>query len=345
LLTFVRFAGSAVLGFLTNAVDSSSEKITTANVGRLSRIFFVPALLLLGANYMNGVALQLAGITLTYVVKSAIPVATVIVNKIQGTSFPLMVYATLVPTVIGVMLAAWGDMEFSFIGFFAAVLSMALQTMLNLESKKAISETNISGVKAQFIMASISTIVLGFPAAPQLTAFLVFEEQTNFYDTFIEVLPLSAVAAFAYHVEYVSNFLFTARVTPLAFSIADICRRLCIIAVGSVLFNKPLSSLNKTGILICFTGVLWYTTMDKSVPTVGAGSRHNRSTSSGAGSSSFENERISRPFPSSRTGVLQPGNAQGNGKVQVSKPGASTNARQKTFQRSPGSTGAEHRRR
>ncbi|GBG31569.1 Phosphoenolpyruvate/phosphate translocator 1, chloroplastic [Hondaea fermentalgiana] len=266
-LTYVRFAGSAALGHVANAADSSKAQLRTVDGGELTRAFIVPALLLLGANYSNGVALKLAGITLTYVVKSAIPVATVVVNKLEGVTFAPMVYATLVPTVVGVMLAAWSDLDFSLTGFVAALASMSLQTMLNIKSKAAISATNVSGVKAQLVMASIATVVLSPFALWDLSALLISADgaPVALIEQGVEkgALTLSVVAAVAYHSEYVSNFLFAARVSPLAFSVADICRRLCIIAVGSVLFNKPLTMLNKLGIVVCFAGVLWYTTMDK----------------------------------------------------------------------------------
>ena len=76
LLTLVRFIGSAGLGLLANLANTSATRIALADVGSLFREFTLSAFLLLGANYANSVSLQLSGITLTYVVKASIPVAT-----------------------------------------------------------------------------------------------------------------------------------------------------------------------------------------------------------------------------------------------------------------------------
>jgi len=74
---------------------------------------------------------------------------------------------------------------------------------------------------------------------------------------------LVSVAAVAYHCEYVLNFIFTSKVEPLAFSIADIARRLSIIFVGAFLFDKTLTMVNKIGICICFMGVAWYSSISQ----------------------------------------------------------------------------------
>jgi len=265
LLTLVRFFGSAAIGFGANFVDKSQEQLTRRDFPKLWVNFTVPALMLLAANYANSISLSLSGITLTYVVKSSIPVVTVLINAVQGTIFQVPVYLTLVPTVLGVMLAAWSDMDFSILGFMAAVMSMIFQTLLNVSSKLAIQETKVSGVKAQFIMVSICAAVLSVPGLYGIVSDLLTssgqEKWTVLSDN--SKLTIMFFAALSYHLEYVFNFVFTAKVSTLAFSIADIARRLTIIAVGSILFDKPLSTTNKLGIFICFCGVLSYSLMDK----------------------------------------------------------------------------------
>jgi len=249
LLTALRFFGSALLGLL-----SSSKNVSRKDF----RLFLLPSILLAGANYANGLALQLAGLTLTYTVKAAIPVATVIVRKFQGVQYSLTVYLTLIPTVVGVALAAAGELELSVTGFAAALSSMLLQTFLNMTAKHALSESKVSGAEAQFVMAT--TCALFFAPPLVLKAYRVADILALNREEFQVML----LAAFAYHSEYSANFMFSSRVGSLAFSITDIARRLCIIAVGSVLFDKPLTDVNKVGIVICFAGVLWYSLVDKS---------------------------------------------------------------------------------
>ena len=72
-------------------------------------------------------------------------------------------------------------------------------------------------------------------------------------------LQLTLLASVAYHIEYALNFIFSGFVSNVSFSVSDIARRICIISIGSVMFNKTLTSLNCCGIGIAISGVLWYT--------------------------------------------------------------------------------------
>ena len=102
--TFIRFCGSAIIGsitlFVTGEVRSLKEVCSV--VARLA----LPATLLWIANYSNSLALSHCGVTLTYVVKSCIPVFTVIICTLQGKRFPVAIYASLIPICGGVALAS-----------------------------------------------------------------------------------------------------------------------------------------------------------------------------------------------------------------------------------------------
>jgi len=74
-LTFVRFLGSAILGWITNAL--LPRGVPMSELVRLSPQFILPSFCLLMANLFNCVSLDRGGITLTYVVKAGIPLVTV----------------------------------------------------------------------------------------------------------------------------------------------------------------------------------------------------------------------------------------------------------------------------
>ena len=74
---------------------------------------------------------------------------------------------------------------------------------------------------------------------------------------------LIVAAAAAYQIEYGLNFVFSSYVDPLTFSVADISRRLAIILVGTVLFDKQLTSLNIAGIALALLGVLSYNVLNQ----------------------------------------------------------------------------------
>jgi hypothetical protein len=78
-------------------------------------------------------------------------------------------------------------------------------------------------------------------------------------------MTLVVISAIAYHFEYLLNFIFVGYVNSVMFSVADIVRRIAIIVVGGVVFNKVLTSSNWVGIVVALGGVLWYSYLDSQV--------------------------------------------------------------------------------
>jgi len=155
--TFVRFAGATLLSSLALGPIKSVALIRRA---------FLPyagvGCLLFLANYANSVALDLTGITMTYTVKAALPVFTVALCAVgYGQKFPLAVYASLLPTVLGVALASASDASFNVLGLGAALLSCAAQTVLNVGGKKVAESTGVVGFPAFFLMAAAATLLSG----------------------------------------------------------------------------------------------------------------------------------------------------------------------------------------
>lgn len=76
----------------------------------MMRHLCLPAALLFIANYTNSISLAASGITLTYVVKSSIPVITVAICAIRGEeTIQPIIYVSLLPICLGVALASGSD--------------------------------------------------------------------------------------------------------------------------------------------------------------------------------------------------------------------------------------------
>ncbi|CAJ1376866.1 unnamed protein product [Effrenium voratum] len=212
----------------------------------------VPSVLLLVANLLNSMSMLCSGVTLTYVVKSLIPFFTVISCRLRGQRFETSIYLSLVPVCLGVSLASATDVECSLEGILCALGSSLAQTWLNITSKEKIQTLKLSGMEAFTVMATVcaglSIPLLAVSYAKDkgdgiVTACLSLSQKPCY--TSFKVI---AMAAFAYHVEYTLNFLFVALCNPLAFSVTDIVRRLGTICCGAVLFNKPMTLTNGSGV-------------------------------------------------------------------------------------------------
>jgi hypothetical protein len=273
--TFIRFLGSALLGTITLLFTG---EIQVSEIPTLVYEVSQPAVLLWLANYSNSMALQSAGITLTYVLKAGIPVFTVLVCSFSGQKFPLLIYLSLLPICLGVGLACMGDLSFSLTGFLAGLVSALSQTFMNISIKNVRNKTGYSGMKAFLGMTILATLIT-FPfmlASDVLThqnntdsgslSLNSFDKLMGTYTAFQEgdswPLTLTAIASLAYHIEYVLNFIFVGFVSSVAFSVSDIARRISIITIGSIVFQKKLSGMNWLGIAIALSGVLWYTYLE-----------------------------------------------------------------------------------
>ena len=134
----------------------------TFDIKNLAQDVVVPAILLWIANYFNSVGLQIAGITLTYVVKACIPVFTVAVCTMQGQSFPLLIYISLIPICFGVALASGSDLDFSITGLSAALVSAIAQTFMNISIKSVRTKTGYTGPQAFMGMCIVWYFVFWF---------------------------------------------------------------------------------------------------------------------------------------------------------------------------------------
>merc|ERR1712039_1014027 len=55
------------------------------------------------------------------------------------------------------------------------------------------------------------------------------------------------------------SFMVLSRVSTAAHAVLNVCRRVCVIAVTTVVFGTPISMLNAMGIVIAVCGMLWFT--------------------------------------------------------------------------------------
>lgn len=266
--TFIRFAGSAVLGTVTLLL---TKQIKLHEIPVVVKNVMQPALFLFCANYANSIALEKTGITLTYIIKACIPVFTVIICSVQGERFSFLLYTSLIPICLGVALACAGDLDFNAQGLIAGLCSAMAQTLMNIKAKSVQKKHSYTGVQAFMGMTIVcsflsATLIMfqntgdGTDASPSQSSFATL---TNTFAQFSNgerwPLQLTLLASFAYHIEYALNFIFSGYVSNVSFSVSDIARRICIICIGSVMFSNTLTSMNWIGIVIAISGVLWYT--------------------------------------------------------------------------------------
>ena len=256
---FVRFGTSAVVGLGTMAVRGDwYQLISTPS---LMLALWLPACCLLAANILNSLALQLSGVTICYVVKSGIPVLTVLLCLLKGESFSTPTYLALLCVCCGVALASLSDSEYCASGLASALGSAIAQTALNLTSKSALGRLGISGQQGQTMLTCSCTLAAlpGVVVAKRLQVLSLDVSSPR-------AAGLVVAAGLAYHTEYALNFTVVRLVSPLAFSVADVARRLAIILSGAIIFHKVLTPLNGLGVGLSAIGVICFLVASAEAP-------------------------------------------------------------------------------
>lgn len=270
-LTVTRIMGAALFGSSQELIMLRDPQLVWNLLQSHLRPFFWPAVFLFLANFTNCVALQRTGITVTYVTKSATPVATALMCMLKGQRLTLATWLSIMSIVAGVGMANIGYSHFNLIGFAAAVLSTVAQSGLNVAVKGSLKEVGVTGAQAHFVMCTmISSVLLPATLATQAAVgarrMQLGEspvQEKSIIDfaccspTKLQLLALATAAA--YHVEYSLQFAFNSMVSPISISICDALRRIAIVVSGRAMFGgAALTRLNVAGALLAIFGTVLY---------------------------------------------------------------------------------------
>mmetsp|Transcript_37053 Transcript_37053/g.75555 ORF Transcript_37053/g.75555 Transcript_37053/m.75555 type:complete len:456 (+) Transcript_37053:113-1480(+) len=285
LLTLYRFSGSLLLGLFMHAHFYQLSALPPRFMKTLeaAKLFLLPSLFLFIANYCNSIALDRIGISLTYTSKCGIPLITVLFTLLLDGVSALPSKATLLsllPIAIGIGAASWNSPTFEMFGFVAAMISTTSQAALNVVSKRVMRKTGIRGAEAQRAMVFVA-LGIGLAMAGANSVGERFREWREYGasirgsadeegggDASVLVQStspshppfwLTALAVFAYHMEYVLSFCFVGLVEPITYGTCDALRRLLIIIAGRQIFGgDKFSKANMSGIGLALIGALMY---------------------------------------------------------------------------------------
>ena len=155
--TLTRFVGATLLCL-------SLAPITHRTRPQLQHLhlFLLPAVCMVALNVTNYIAITRIGLTLTFVVKSTIPVLTCgYCYIVKGQQFPQRVVGAVLVSCLGVCFAAAGDIRFEWTGHTSACLSLMAQCAFNTTGKNALAANGLAIKPVQgFATACIITSIL-----------------------------------------------------------------------------------------------------------------------------------------------------------------------------------------
>lgn len=232
---------------------------------KISKPFIVallgPALFHTVGHISACVSFSKVAVSFTHVIKSAEPVFSVIFSSFLGDTYPLAVWLSILPIVLGCSLAAVTEVSFNLGGLSGAMISNVGFVLRNIYSKRSLqSFKEIDGLNLYGCISILSLVYL-FPVA-------VFVEGSQWVQgyhkaiasvgkpwTFYSWVLLSGVF---YHLYNQSSYQALDEISPLTFSVGNTMKRVVVIVSTVLVFRNPVRPLNALGSAIAIFGTFLY---------------------------------------------------------------------------------------
>ncbi|XP_010420492.1 PREDICTED: xylulose 5-phosphate/phosphate translocator, chloroplastic-like [Camelina sativa] len=232
---------------------------------KISKPFIVallgPALFHTVGHISACVSFSKVAVSFTHVIKSAEPVFSVIFSSLLGDSYPIAVWLSILPIVMGCSLAAVTEVSFNIGGLSGAMISNVGFVLRNIYSKRSLqSFKEIDGLNLYGCISILSLLYL-FPVA-------IFVEGSHWVpgyhkaiatvgkpSTFYFWVLLSGVF---YHLYNQSSYQALDEISPLTFSVGNTMKRVVVIVSTVLVFRNPVRPLNALGSAIAIFGTFLY---------------------------------------------------------------------------------------
>ncbi|KAF7123177.1 hypothetical protein RHSIM_Rhsim12G0144400 [Rhododendron simsii] len=257
LASFQLFVGSVWMFFLWSFKLQPCPKITKPFIIAL----LGPALFHTIGHISACVSFSKVAVSFTHVIKSSEPVFSVVFSSFLGDTYPLKVWLSIIPIVMGCSLAAITEVSFNFQGLWGALISNVGFVLRNIYSKKSLqSFKEVNGLNLYGVISILSLLYL-FPVA-------VFVEGSQWvagYHKAIETIGTPSTfylwvitSGVFYHLYNQSSYQALDEISPLTFSVGNTMKRVVVIVSTILVFRNPVRPLNALGSAIAVFGTFLY---------------------------------------------------------------------------------------
>eukprot|EP00638_Chattonella_subsalsa_P021891 CAMPEP_0117859940 /NCGR_PEP_ID=MMETSP0950-20121206/3467_1 /TAXON_ID=44440 /ORGANISM="Chattonella subsalsa, Strain CCMP2191" /LENGTH=347 /DNA_ID=CAMNT_0005709979 /DNA_START=12 /DNA_END=1055 /DNA_ORIENTATION=+ len=173
------------------------------------------------------------------------------------------VYATLIPIILGVCLASLKEVSFSAIAFAGAIGSSISSALRAILAKKSLGKPKGKNMDALNLCAVLN--ILGFSILAPLA--LVWEgrkimpawENAMAAGFSPKAIVMNAfMSGFFLYMYYESNYLFLNEVSAVTHAVANVMRRILMVATSIVVFGTQVTPLNLFGSILACVGAFLY---------------------------------------------------------------------------------------
>lgn len=258
LASFQLFVGSIWMTTLWISKLQPCPKITKTLIAGL----VAPALFHTIGHISACVSFSKVAVSFTHVIKSSEPVFSVIFSLFLGETYPLQLWLSILPIVLGCSLAAVTEVSFNLEGLWGALISNVGFVLRNIYSKKSLqSFKEVNGLNLYGCISIVSFLYL-FPVA-------IFVEGAKWgsgYQQAIQAVGNKAstlylwvmVSGIFYHLYNQSSYEALDQISPLTFSVGNTMKRVVVIVSSVLVFRNPVRPLNVLGSALAIFGTFLY---------------------------------------------------------------------------------------
>jgi len=236
----------------------------TVTRAQIAAIFPLAVVHTLG-NVMTNVSLGKVAVSFTHTVKAMEPFFSVVLSSIfLGESTPPIVLLSLVPIVLGVILASFTEPTFNWAGLFSALGANVTFQSRNVLTKKVVGE-KLKGIDAinLFGIITIYSALLCLPVTllaegMRLASWTPTAAFQSVGGAAPAIVQKAMVAAVCFHGYQQLSFMVLSRVTPVTHSVGNCLKRVVVIVSSIMFFRTPVNPLNLAGTGIALAGVFAY---------------------------------------------------------------------------------------
>ncbi|XP_022747290.1 xylulose 5-phosphate/phosphate translocator, chloroplastic [Durio zibethinus] len=257
LASFQLFAGSIWMFVLWSLKLQPCPKITKPFIIAL----LGPALFHTIGHISACVSFSKVAVSFTHVIKSSEPVFSVVFSSFLGDTYPLKVWLSIVPIVLGCSLAAITEVSFNFEGLWGALISNVGFVLRNIYSKRSLQNfKEVNGLNLYGWISIISLLYL-FPVAVIVEG----SQWVQGYHKAIQTVGKAStfyiwvlLSGIFYHLYNQSSYQALDEISPLTFSVGNTMKRVVVIVSTILVFRNQVRPLNALGSGIAILGTFLY---------------------------------------------------------------------------------------